>query len=260
MKWILLTAGLSPSEMRQAAERVSKAGVNLYPFSKVVNLNQDNFSEICPRISSSHPEIFTADTKGFGYYSWKVEMVYAALNGDYGPCDGAVWIDAGCEIFPTLLNKIIFRVNLYTARRRGYRFFKLNTPEHLYSKESCIKSFNDIQLDDKSDQFQGTYFILSGEVGKTVANLAFFTMLNDISIMDPDALSPADLQKGVAHKSDQSIFSLSLKSLKLTRAARTPPAGNRGKISAVKAFFSPIWVSRNRSGESIIPKWLERWI
>lgn len=55
----------------------------------------------------------------------------------------------------------------------------------------------------------------------------------------------------VLHKSDQSIFSMTMKSLGLSERMAPPPEGNRGFLSRLRAMRSPVWVTRNRNGESV---------
>lgn len=254
-KWFLLTAGLDPLEIQLAARRVEKSSAKLYDFAKIINVSASDLPIFAPKLYSKYPGIFSSKTTGYGFYSWKIELVASALNGDYGPCDGVVWVDAGCEVFPTLLNRWIFKRSIQDCEVRGYRFFELDTREELFTKAKTFEYFQIGSKERISPQVQATTFMLYGEVGRRIANLAFETVYGDLESIS-DNLGNGDRENGVMHKFDQSILSLTIKSLELNNRVKVPAAGNRGVISQIRAIATPIWVSRNRHGKSIIPAWL----
>ena len=64
-------------------------------------------------------------------------------------------------------------------------------------------------------------------------------------------------QDFIIHRYDQSIFSLLAKSLGYTPITDTPPGQTNSFRGKMRAFFFPFWWARNRTGQSIIPKFMQ---
>jgi hypothetical protein len=191
------------------------------------------------------------DVPGYGYYSWKPEIVYRALSGEFGACEGVVWIDGGCEILNTPWTRRKFQKVITLAEQTGYSVFELDTPENRFSKRDVIEAFFLNSESEITPQVQATHFFLHGDVGREIANKWLGIGLQGIHMFDHTPSIQGDPENFVLHKSDQSLFSLTLKSLGANERITTPPAGNRGLFSRISAMRAPIWVSRNRNGNSL---------
>jgi hypothetical protein len=137
------------------------------------------------------------------------------------------------------------------AELTGYSVFELETPENRFSKRDVIDTFNAVSKTDTTPQVQATHFFLYGEVGREIAKTWFEAGSRGIHMFDHSPSLQGDPEDFVLHKSDQSLLSLSLKSLSAVERMVPPPAGNRGWLSRLSALRAPIWVSRNRNGESL---------
>ncbi len=250
-RWIALTAGFLPINFELAAERVERDLVGLYPFSKILKFTSSDLAVCAPRTLEMYSRFLNEDVPGYGYYSWKPEIVYRAISGEFGACDGVVWIDGGCEILNTSWTRRKFRKVVSLAEQTGYSVFELDTTENRFSKRDVLDTFYLSPESDKTPQVQATHFFLHGDVGREIAKKWFGAGLRGIHMFDHTPSIQGDPEDFVLHKSDQSLFSLSLKSLGATERINTPPAGNRGPLSRISALRAPIWVSRNRNGESL---------
>ena len=249
-RWIAITAGFSPKEIQKAASRVRNHSQKLHLFNSHLIIGPNNLTEYAPKTSSIYKKWMNSECFGHGYYSWKAEIVHNVISGHHGACDGIVWIDAGCEIFSAPWTRYIFKQQLKKSAESGYQVFELDTPEAKYTKYAVRKYFGKDFLRDSSPQVQATHFFLHGDVGRKVAKTWFEASLEGINFLDLSTCEE-DGKDFVLHKSDQSLFSMSIKSLKLNERMKAPPAGNRGALSRYAAMRSPVWASRNRTGETL---------
>ena len=250
-KWIAVTAGLQPKNFEEASKRVENDLLGLFPFTKILNFSSRDLEICAPQTLRKYRKYLREDTPGYGYYSWKPEIVERVINGEFGECDGVVWIDGGCEVFSSPWTRNAFKKQIQAAEKAGYLVFELDTPESSFSKGDVINSFALVDKRDTSPQVQATHFFLYGEKGREIANTWLVAGLESIHMFDHTPSRSGDPEGFVLHKSDQSLFSLTIKSLGLRERIAPPPAGNRGFLSTLRAMRAPVWVSRNRTGKSV---------
>lgn len=250
-KWIAVTAGFLPKNFEESAIRVGRDLQGLYPFAKILNFTSGDLEICAPQTLKKYGKFLTEGTPGFGYYSWKPEIVQRAINGEFGECDGVMWIDGGCEVFNSPWTRKQLRNQIQSAEKAGYVVFELNTPENQFSKSDVIDFFPSVNRGDTSPQVQATHFFLYGEKGRAIANTWSTAGLQGIHMFDYSSSKKGEPNGFILHKSDQSIFSLTLKSMGLSERIPPPPAGNLGLLSRLSAMRAPVWVTRNRNGESV---------
>jgi hypothetical protein len=252
-KWLLLTAGFGSPDMNAAAERVKSQAISLGIFDRVLAFSDADLETACPDVYKNYREYLSPSHKGFGYFSWKVELVSSALSGKFGDFDGVVWVDAGCEIYNAPWTRWRLRRWLKQTEKKGVFAYTLSTPEQDFTKKTLFNLFPNLNKEDRSPQFQATWFILHGEKGRSIANEWFRIALLNISTLDLSASPGGEVPSFVEHRSEQSILSLILKNKKENSAKFYFPYSGFGTYkSQVIALTNPIWVSRNRSGRSII--------
>jgi hypothetical protein len=256
-KWFLITAGFSPESMVEAAKRVELQAARVYPFEKVIRISKENIRNYCPNLVEKYPAKISDLTPGFGYAAWKTEVIYKALRGDFGLCDGVVWLDAGCEINSTFFTRMKFKKILAKAKDCGHAVFSLATPEINFTKKSVFDLIPEAIGIEPEIQYQATYFILYGKKGLRISEAMFDFVHADFEIIDPTVLSIDESDELILPKCEQSLLSVLIKSQRSINSIKVPPAANRGWKSITRAISEPIWISRNRTGKSIIPKWLQ---
>jgi hypothetical protein len=237
-KWIAVTAGLLPINFEAAASRLGRDLIGLYPFYKILTFTFKDLHNCAPKVCEKYESYLKEEFPGFGHYCWKSEIVNRTLNGEFGECDGVVWVDGGCEIFNSPWTRHTFRKQIIEAEKLGYSVYQLETPEYQYPL-------------DLTGQVQANYFFLAGELGRKISNSWAECTLRDIRLLDDSPSAGGEAKDFVAHKADQSILSLVVKSLGATERMRVPPAGNRGIFSQLKAMKAPVWIARNREGKTI---------
>jgi hypothetical protein len=254
-RWILITAGLGSADFAQAAERVIRTSKSLYKWEQQILLNEKNIHYYCPTSVANFSEILNNKTVGYGFMIWKAEIVYRALVGEFGPCDGVVWVDAGCEVVSNTLTRISLRRHLRRARKFGAEVFSLQTPELSYTKRDLFYEFPGVDLLDRSPQIQTTNFYIHGRNGLEIARNWFEVATKSQSTIDESVSNRGEIGEFITHRHDQSIFSLSCKTNGKFHVFDTLTSGTGTRKSRIRGFISPFWASRNRTGISNVPTW-----
>lgn len=192
---------------------------------------------------------FEKQTRGYGYWTWKPELVYRALSGEFGEFDNVVYLDSGCEVVLNFFTLRRLTRQIEFANKTGAFVFDLDTQEDLYSKGILKRKFSYVKKDN-DNQIQATWFILSGSVGRSLAQRWFEVTLEDLAYSD-DTLTMNDVHLGVQGRNDQSIFSLICKQLGI-QVSQYQPVDGKSRRSKLRGIFHPIWTSRNRTGETLV--------
>ena len=253
----LLTAGLSSGDFELAGDRIMKAAPQLFEFKLVISLSKGNLAEYCPEVSKKYGQYLNESVPGFGFWSWKPELIYRVAQGKFGNVDQVVWIDSGCEINSNFISRRTFKGRVEHASQRGYWLHALNNSELEYSKKSVINQFPDLaEFQLREAQIQANYMHFSSRLA--IESLAEWFEIAKQKIENLDfSTEGQEHQNFVTHKSDQSTLSLVLKRHRVYANRFNLPNGHSSK-SVLRGLVEPIWIARNRSGESIMPKWVRK--
>jgi hypothetical protein len=254
-KWILITAGLGDASFEAAAGRVASQSKRLFDWQHQIVLTTENINDYCPTCVSSYQDILNPQTVGFGFMAWKAEIVFRTLNEEFGPCDGVVWVDAGCEAVANTFTRFKLRQHFRMAKRVGAEVFSLNTPEVSYTKRDLFQEFPNVLGSDPSPQIQTTNFYLYGDRGLEIAKRWFEVATKSQSLIDESPSKLGEVQNFITHRHDQSVFSLCCKASKQFHSFKPLTSGSGTRLAQARGFFSPFWASRNRTGTSIVPRW-----
>jgi hypothetical protein len=249
--WIILTAGFGAQNFKDAAARVKCEAEKFRVSGRVIAVLDGDISFTCPSTSTKYKDYFNEGHHGFGYFAWKSELVNAAFQGKWGPCDGVIWIDGGCEVNVNCVSSRTLRKLMKLALVNGVAAFTLNTTDEEYSKSKLLSLPEFERVDPKTPQFQATWFLLGGERGRLVAQKWFEISMLDISYLDFSNTGVSESPNFKEHRFDQSIFSLVLKSLGIDSIKNFTPVDGHSVRSQIRGFSHPIWSSRNRYGQSI---------
>jgi hypothetical protein len=249
---VLATAGLGNSDFLAAGRRVIRQAQGFGYFSDFRLLTSENLPFLCPTVSQKYADFLNPSTRGFGFMSWKAELAYRSLTQTNGEVL-YLWVDAGCEMFPTPIGKSKLRKYLNQLERDGYLYFTLDTPESEYTKVGLFDSFPSLSKHDTSPQAQTTVFGLYGKIGQTIAQRWFDVVTSDIKTVNEEDNYSFN-GSAVHHRHDQSVFSLVLKELGL-KSNLKPLKSDKSSMQIVnrlKYMTQPILACRNRTGLSVI--------
>jgi len=253
--WLLITAGFGGSEMEGAAHRVKAQAQSLGFLDQVTAITTDDLEKACPLVWEKYSKYLNTSHKGFGYFSWKIELVYGALHGYFGDFDGVIWVDAGCEIFNSPWTRVRLKRWMRSAEKTGTFLYTLDTPEQDFTKALAFEEFSDLDPNDRTPQIQATWFMLNGKRGRDISQKWLDASLKGIELLDLSPSPKGEVSTFVEHRFDQSLLSLLIKSLKYTVSNYLPCSGNSGIKSEIRGLVHPIWTSRNRHTKSLIRFW-----
>jgi hypothetical protein len=215
-------------------------------FFKFVHVKESNILNYAPRISEKYGSFLTSSCKGYGYYSWKSEIVYSILN-EYPRC-GVMYVDAGCEINSRFIARMRLQLMMKKAQDCGF-FHVLKYPEVQYTKRRVFDYFSLGASHFFSSQIQATWFLISGNQGKQIASKWVQACLSDIKMLDDSLDQESDLF--IENRYDQSVLSCLLKSMDISPSKHSPCFRPISLKSKIKCYLHPVWSARNRSGVSI---------
>lgn len=247
----LLTAGLGQENFRASAERLIRQASELYRFDLVLNLGTSQVLDLCPTTAQIYEKFLNSKFPGFGFWAWKPEIVYEVASGKFGPIEQIVWVDSGCEIFSNDITRTVFRNRVISASR-GYGWFHtLDTNDIEYSKRVVIEKFPNLKKESLGKpQIQANYFHLN--VLKSMELIEkWYTYSRHVNLMNLDVRKDEDVSF-IEHRSDQSLLSLLTKDMSIYANAKNLPSG-RTNFSKIRGMVHPIWIARNRTGNSILP-------
>lgn len=247
--WSLVTAGFGSDAQVAAADRVVRQASELSSL-KIRGFKYFDLPKFAPECWTNYREFLNTENKGFGYFSWKPELVWKTFESMPEQNSGVIWVDAGCEININNVSKIFLRRMMKKAERDGYFLYSLRYPENAYTKKLLFAEFGVETENDSSPQVQATWFLLYGELGREIAKKWFEVSKLGIEYLDLSR-STSEHENFIEHRFDQSVLSLTAKNLGCKISNIRPPDG-RSRLSRLRGYFYPIWSSRNRTGESLI--------
>ena len=257
-RWLVLTSGMGSEEFEAAASRVLNQATRLPGVKKVIAVTTVDLPEVCPKTTRMYGHLQNHAHRGWGYWAYKSEIIARAFDGYWGAFDGYIWIDSGCEVFANPISAHRFIKFQRRALQTGVTVFSLKTPESLYTKNLLFREFPELNPLDVTDQIQNTFYLLSGDKGKKIAQRWLETTLISTAHSDDSISADSEPLNFVRNTGDQSVFSLVCKSEGVNPMKYTPATGTNSLIGKIRALSHPIWVSRNRTGKSVIPKFLQK--
>lgn len=250
--WTIVTAGLGHQNFIDAASRVANQA-KVAGFPNIFVLDSGNIDANCPKLLMRYPDIFSSKIPGFGYWSYKPEIVLTFLSQPNNSNRGVIWVDGGCELNMNPFTRLRMRFYMNIAKVQGAVVFSLNTPERLFTKRKVLNLFPALSPRKMRNQIQATWFMLYGKKGEAIAQKWLDIVLNDLEFIDSSFEPHLEDIDFVAPRNDQSIFSLICKEAGVIPLFYPPTNGVGGITTRIRSIFHPIWVSRNRSGETLIP-------
>ena len=251
----LFTFGGGNFNYRRASRRLGAQAKTTQLFSSVTNFTDRDLEEFIPNFNERHKDFIRSNKKGFGYWLWKPYLINYALE-KIAPNEILVYVDSGAE-FNLESKPAIVRWNEYLrfVDKHHCLAFQLesrgdldvNPQEICYSKKYLIDFLKPTNLSLTSNQILAGSFFLK----KTERNIQFIERWIHVATSDNykylnDFLSQKENRSFVAHRNDQSIFSLLYKHNGMFFIP--DETDSRNNLCARNNW--PIWHIRNRSGIS----------
>lgn len=252
MKTIFITAGLGSEKFHLASKRLISQISCLDFFDTTVCVDERMLRKVYPSLFETYSDDELFYSKGFGYYSWKSILVNSAVKGYWGKFDLVVYMDAGCEVLPGRRTKRIFKELSQKALETGCAAFAIKTPELQYSKSAVVQLFPELPFRKLENQIQsGTLFVSTNEKGSSLACQWSQMVMSDPKLTND--LLGRERDDFIAHRHDQSIFSLLFKTQGFVEERTLIPYPRQSFVSKLRAVRYPIWWARNTSDKTSIP-------
>lgn len=246
----VISAALGSEKYQKAANRLKAQLLTLFNEDQIFILSTKNLEKYCPRISTLYKDYLNEKHVGFGYWTWKSELVYNFLSRH----KFIMYLDIGCEFNSNYISRFMLKKLVHQTSQKGYLIQDTGIPELIITKNEVFNILN-IQHEDRlSSQFSATWFLLertqSLEFSRDWLNLT----LEGIHLSDNSTGNSNPLEF-IGHRNDQSLFSLAAKKLKM-KPTNYKPLGGDGNLTAhLLGLPMPIWPTRNISDNSKIPNW-----
>lgn len=191
------------------------------------NLTHGYVSDVLNRIGST--------SRGFGYWSWKPEVIYQTLQFMLDD-DVLVYADGGCEIVPSRKAQLLTMIQRTKQSPYGILSFVMKYVEQQWTKADLAAALNATYDMLSSGQHHATVIYLK-KCSHTVNLIDLWrsyakntTLIDDSPSRLPNHASFAE------HRHDQSIFSLLRKKFGSTVVEDDTVGPNPGPIQAARRF------------------------
>ena len=255
MSWVFITVGAGNKQFEEAARRLAAQARRSHLFSKTLSIDTKLLLELVPDLQGRLKTSSGEDSPGFGYYSWKSRIAKLAIDGYFGSCEGIILVDAGCEFFLSARSQKNLHRYQVVANDQGVGAFQISTPECRLTKRSLFQYFPSLSTDDSSAQFQSGILLIDIRKGREIIETWDRLVWGNVKNVD-DSLG-IERDDFYAHRHDQSVLSLVLKDFGVEALRPNPPGMVIGLTNSLKANSFPIWWSRNRTGITGIPGYLQ---
>jgi hypothetical protein len=241
------------SEMRDAGARLYQQIEDLKIFDDVSVYDARKLSLVSERFKFDLGKIIKLDNFPLYFRAVKPWLVLHQMFESGRDFDLIFYIDAGCEVTNNFVSRLRLRRLLNQAYFGGGLAEETPYSEEQYTKSSLLKKFGNLDSIDSRGHIQDTWFILrTNESSRKL-------LLKWIELSDPDLALWQDplpqeisgqTSSFIAHRHDQSIFSLLFKENRLP--SRRISSEYLGKFGKVRGISIPIHGVRNRSGVSTL--------
>jgi len=254
MKSLFITAAIGSSDFHSAGQRIVSQASQFALFDQQICVTESDLVEICPQIFETFSEDELSIEYKYGFYSWKSSIAAAAMQGFWGNFDLVFYLDAGCELVPSFWNKRKLKQLMDSAEKTGIVAFAINTTERKYTKKLLLENMQASETSISSNQFQSGSWFLCGDIGRDFAFQWDQKVWESRKFID-ESISPfGEDEQFIAHRHDQSVFSLLCKKFSIKPQLRNPPGPTDNFLRILINTKFPFWWARNRTGKTIIPK------
>ena len=251
-KLIFITYG-SHDNYWEAAKRVTEQAKQMRCFVEFYCLNDDMLKERSEQWRSWSTGLCNQD--GPRYKQAAKAFLLKSVIGEVRDSNATIfYCDPGCEFVSNYLARTKLKRLILKYEEKGGVAEQLHYPEYEYTKLELLNILDPNLIYRKTGQFQNTFFVIrADDKGREFAERwVEFIDPNKGLWMDPTN-SELQLPGFVSHRRDQSIFSLLWKEFSYGR--KNPYWEFGAKFGVLRGLAIPIHTIRNRSGESLLPRY-----
>lgn len=154
-------------------------------------------------------------TRGFGYYSWKPQVILQTLE-QINENDILIYADIGCNFIPEFANNLLKKLEILESE--SMLTFALENIAKTYTKAYTFAFFdvlNDKSYTNTNMIKAGVIFMKKCEKTQIIMQEWLESIWQDFSIIDDSKSKIKNFPEFKAHRHDQSIFSILAKKHKV---------------------------------------------
>ncbi|CAB4812172.1 unannotated protein [freshwater metagenome] len=248
MKFVTFSAG--SLVLNKVSKNLTKVAKKSLAFEEVNNWNFNELAQVAPEECALILQEFVLSNTGFGWWAWKpllidIEMQRASEN------DLILYMDAGNTFKKNLnlkefttsleLSKKYFDLVVTTVDGAGTRQF--GSEEFKWTKPDVLNLLKKIE-DQKTSQYAASWILIrkNKQTCSLIREWKELSFANKFENINENYGHAQKLNSHIAHRHDQSLFSVALKNSELVSKNK-----NRELEVAQNLLSSNIEVSRNRT-------------
>ena len=211
-------------------------------FHEIIHVTERELDEYAPQVKKKYGSILNSKHPGFGYYSWKPEIVETALR--VFPESGVIYVDAGCELNLNPISLKRFNEYLNLLEKTSMLTMALHTSIFDNTSDEVLEFFAISKNQSKTTKMNqsGIIFMINNDKTKELLREWADTAINNPSLFRSSATKFEDSTEFRTGRHDQSILSC----LMLKRGFQgIPDETYFGPDWNGKSFEYPIWALRN---------------
>lgn len=243
---ITVFLSFADSRMAAAIDRIGKQAEQMGVFDKIYVYNENDLDAHF-RAKWSH--ILRAGVRGFGYWCWKPQIILQVLKS-LPENSRLLYCDAGCHLNPRGKDRLEFYFQELMKDSLGIKAFPAYSPfvddlEKRWTKGDVFDYFQcrNNKFVTHSPQIAATQ-ILCRSCSSAISFLNAWNGIieTNVKLLDDSSSKSPNLNGYIAHRHDQSLFSILFK---LNGGTALPPNETEG-IPAGQEIKQPIWAKRDR--------------
>ena len=206
MKIYFITFGTTHN-YSQSLNRIKQEAENLNIFDKIFIYTENDFDE---NYLAKHGEFIKNNKTGYGYWIWKsyfTKKTFEMMDDN----DILIYADCGCHLVNNEIakNRLQTYITLCNRMNSGNLAFQMCFPEKQYTKMDVFIKLNEVNnkmMD--SGQLVGGIFVMRKCINTINIINKYYELCEEYRLIDNTSSKTQNDSSFVAHRNDQSVFSI----------------------------------------------------
>lgn len=248
-KIFFLTFGAGNVDYHNAVARICKQAQSFGIFDEIIGLTENDLKNDSD-FWEKHKNFVLNNKRGFGYWIWKPYLIHKIMSGKMSDGDIIFYSDCGCEL--NVRGKQKFFEYLKLVEEKENLAFQIDFFEKNWSKMDLIKILG--MENDNTGQIQATvqFYKKSQKNLNILSQIYKLCTIANYHYVDDSISKEKNHETFKEHRHEQSILSLLFKK-------------NNCFFMKDETYFDPewkngaeypIWTMRNKTGKSLIQKYI----
>ena len=206
MKIYFITFGTTHN-YSQSLNRIKQEAENLNIFDKIFIYTENDFDE---NYLAKHGEFIKNNKTGYGFWIWKsyfTKKTFEMMDDN----DILIYADCGCHLVNNEIakNRLQTYITLCNRMNSGNLAFQMCFPEKQYTKMDVFIKLNEVnnKMMDSGQLVGGIFVMRKCENTINIIN-KYYELCEEYRLIDNTSSKTQNDSSFVAHRNDQSVFSI----------------------------------------------------